>query len=189
MNYSIDIPKIFYSSKDDKPIMHCAMCNQLLVLGKEPYIIEKAFKKDKITNQIEVIFEYALCNTCQKKSSKELSSQSVKNIQMYFDLYVDFEKRQKELLLPTKFEFSECIKNCIITNKPVSEYSEFQIGGSFFRNQLLLDNLPFAIGEKAIDELQEVLSKKTRDYLDGFKDRVLPVDIRDKVPDDFLILI
>ncbi len=187
--YSIEIPEIFYSSKDKTPIKQCVMCGELLISGNQPYIIEKAFKKNILTKKDELIFEYALCYACQKKASSELSKESLSNIKMYFDLYVDFEKRQQELAKPDNFKFAECISNCIITNKPISEYNEYQIGGYFFRNQLLMNNLPFAIGEKAMKELQEIISKKTRDSLDGFKDKILPIDIRDKVPDDFLILI
>jgi predicted nucleic acid-binding Zn ribbon protein len=186
---SLHIPSIFYSSGDKKPIKHCSICGKLLLTANEPYIIEKAFKRNSVSKESELIFEYAMCNTCQQKTSNELSKESLANIKMYFDLYVDFEKRQQELGNPTSFKSSDCLKNCIITNKSIEEYTEYQIGGFFYREQILLDYLPFAIGGKAIDELQEVISKKTRDFLNGFKDRILPVDIRDKVPDDFLILI
>jgi len=189
MSFTIDIPEIFYASQDKQPIKHCAICGTFLLKEYQPYLIEKAFKKNTITKEDELIFEYALCRNCQQNASEELSKESLANIKMYFDLYVDFEVRQKELLKPGNFKFDDCIKDCIITKKPISDFDEYQVGGYFFRNQLLLDSLPFAIGEKAMSEIQEVISKKTRDFLDGFKDKILPVDIRDKVPDDFLILI
>jgi hypothetical protein len=189
MIFSIEIPEIFYASQNKQPIAQCAICGTLLLKGNQPYMIEKAFKKNIYTEEDELIFEYALCMKCQQNASAELSKESIANIKMYFDLYVDFEERQMELLKPGEFKFDNCINNCIITKKPISEYNEYQIGGYFFRNHLLLDNLPFAIGEKAIEEIQEVISKKTRDFLGGFKDKILPVDIRGKVPDDFLILI
>jgi hypothetical protein len=189
MNYSIEIPKIFYSAEDKKPIKKCAICGKILLFANEPYLIEKAFKRNNKTNVDDLIFEYALCYTCQQNTSSELSEESLANIKMYFNLYVDFQKRQEQLGNPENFRLADCLKNCIITKKPVVQYDEYQIGGYFFRDRLLLENLPFAIGGKAIEELQDVLSEKTRDFLDGFKDRILPVDIRDKVPDDFLILI
>jgi hypothetical protein len=189
MLFSIDIPEIFYSSMDKKPMAKCAVCGSPLLTGKDFYLIEKAFKKNIITQKDELIFEYAMCGPCQHNTSKELSKESLSNIKMYFDLYVDFQKRQEEFYKSGNFKLSDYLNECIITKKPVHEFDEYQLGGYFFGNQLMLDNLPFAIGGKAIEELQEVISKKTRDFLDGFKDRILPVDIRDKVPDDFLILI
>jgi hypothetical protein len=189
MNYSIDIPELFYSSQEKRPIKCCAICGKILISANEPYIIEKAFKRNALTKKDELIFEYAMCYTCQQNASKELSEESLKNIKMYFDLYVDFNKRQEKLGKPDNFKFADCIKNCIITNKPLGHYSEYQIGAYFYRDRLLLENLPFAIGQQAIEELQELLSNKTRDFLDGFKDKIFPVDIRDKIPDDFFILI
>jgi len=188
-NSLISIPEEFFSSKTNKPIDHCMLCGKNLQLDYSPYLIEKAFQKNISTQKFEVIFEYALCMVCQRNASSELSKESLANIKMYFNLYVDFDKRQLQIEKNENFKLSTCLDNCIITNKPISQYNEYQIGGYFFRNQLLTDNLPFAIGEKAINELQDVISKKTRDFLNGFKDKVLPPNIRDKVPDDFLILI
>jgi len=183
------IPNEFLSSKDNMPLGHCMLCGKNLLGDNLPYMIEKAFQRSLASKKFELVFEYALCSVCQRNATSELSKESFANIKMYFDLYVDFEKRQADLALFDKNKFTASIQNCIITNKPINEYNEYQIGGYFYRNQLLTNNLPFAIGGKAINELQEVISKKTRDFLDKFKDKVIPPSLRDKVPDDFLILI
>ncbi len=185
---SVDIPEEFYSSKSNKPIDECILCGKELLTNFEPYIIEKAFKNDQITKKTELIFEYAMCSHCQQNTASELSKESLKNIKMYYELYVNFEERQAKLQETKNFQISDWLDKCIITGKPLSEYKEFQYGGMFLRNQLLLGNIPFAVGEKAINEMQELISKKTRDYLDGFKDKIIPPSVRDKVPDDFLIL-
>jgi len=183
-----EIPDEFYSSKNNKPIESCVMCGKELLTDHEPYIIEKAFKNNEITKETELIFEYALCSQCQQNTASELSKESLNNIKMYYELYVNFEERQAELEDIEDFKLSEWINKCIITGKPLSKYKEFQYGGMFLRNQMLLGNLPFAVGEKAINEMQELISEKTRDFLDGFKDKIIPPEVRDKVPDDFLIL-
>ncbi len=185
---SIDIPEEFYSSKSKQPIKECALCGKALLTDFEPYIIEKAFKKNEVTKKTELIFEYAMCSECQQSTASELSKESLDNLRMYYELYVNFEERQAQLQDIENFELSEWINKCIITGKPLSEYKEFQYGGLFLRNQLMLGNLPFAVGEKAINEMQELISKKTRDYLDGFKDKIIPPGVSDKIPDDFLIL-
>jgi len=189
MNYSIDIPELFYSSSENEPIHTCANCGKELFFDNEPYFIEKAFKRNSNAKTVEVIFEYAMCFRCQQSTSQELSVESLKNIKMYFDLYVDFDKRQRDYMNQTNFKLSDCLKQCIITQKPLEYYSEYQIGGYFFRDKLLMDNLPFAIGQQAVEEIQDLISDKTRDFLDGFKDKIFPIDIRDKIPDDFLILL
>jgi hypothetical protein len=185
---TIEIPDEFYSSKTNKPIEECVLCGKKVLRDDEPYIIEKAFKNNEITKETELIFEYALCAECQQNTASELSEESLKSIKMYYDLYVDFEKRQAELKDTKDFKLSDWISHCIITGKPLKEYKEFQYGAMFFRDRLFLGNLPFAVGEKAMEEMQEILSKKTRDFLDGFKETIIPPGIRDKVPDDFLIL-
>lgn len=185
---SIEIPGEFYSSKSEKLIEECVLCGKNILVDSEPYIIEKAFRNNEITKETELIFEYALCAECQQITSSELSKDSLNNIKMYYDLYVDFEKRQTGLKDIKSFQLKDWISNCIITGAPLVESKEFQIGGLFLQNQLLLGNLPFAVGEKAINELQELISKKTRDFLDGFKEKIIPPGVSDKVPDDFLIL-
>lgn len=185
---SISIPEEFFSSKTNKVIEECVMCGKAILTDNAPYIIEKAFKNNLVTKETELIFEYALCAECQQNTASELSEESLNNIKMYYELYVDFEKRQAELKDIENFKLSDWINKCIITGKPLSEYKEFQYGGMFFQNKLLLGNIPFAVGEKAINEMQELISKKTRDFLDGFKEKIIPPGVRDKVPDDFLIL-
>ncbi len=186
---SISLPEEFLSSKTSKPIGHCMICGKNLLTDNSPYLIEKAFQKNISSQKFEVIFEYALCSVCQHNAASELSVESMKRIKMYYDLYVDFDKRQERLANRENHKLSDFISDCIITKKPILEYNSYRIGGMCFQNRLLLGNFPFAIGEKAIDEIQELISKKTRDFLDGFKEKVIPPEVRDKVPDDFLILI
>ena len=164
------------------------MCGKELLTDYEPYIIEKAFKKNDITKETELVFEYALCSECQQNMASELSKESLNNIKMYYELYVNFEERQQQFKDKENFKLSEWINKWLITGKPLSEYKEFQYGGMFLRNQMMLGNLPFAVGEKAINDMQELISEKTRNFLDGFKDKIIPPEVRDKVPDDFLIL-
>ncbi|MFN8255205.1 MAG: hypothetical protein U0W24_05915 [Bacteroidales bacterium] len=186
---SIPIPEDFFSSKNNSPIGHCVMCGRSLLLDNAPYLIEKAYQRNLATKKFEVVFEYALCSGCQVNAKSELSTESLNRIKMYYNLYVDFDKRQEEFNKADNKSFSGLITNCIITKKPITEYNSYQIGGMCFRDRLLMGNLPFAVGEKAIDEIQELISKKTRDFLDRFKETVIPPGIKDKVPDDFLILI
>jgi hypothetical protein len=189
MNYLVDIPQIFLASGKNAPIKTCALCGTKLMELYEPYTIEKAFSRNEKTKKYDMVFEYAMCYSCQQTTSGELSKESLSNLKMYFKLYVDFEQRQESMGNPRNFDFASCINSCIITKKPISSYSEFQIGAYFYRDRLLLENPPFAIGKAAIEEIQELISEKTRDFLDGLKDRIFPVDIGKKVPNDFLILL
>ena len=181
-----DIPKIFYSKKTKKPFKKCNLCGETLLDNEYGYFIEKAFKNIKKTGKKEIIFEYAICTECQQETGSELSKESIKNIEMYFRLYTE-EKEQTD---NDPKSVKAKISNCFVSEIPVSESSEFQIIGFFIEDRMIIaDNLPIALGDKAINEIQELISEKTKDFLDGFKDKVFPPDIREKIPDDKLIFI
>ncbi|MEN8122828.1 MAG: hypothetical protein ABFS35_20985 [Bacteroidota bacterium] len=185
---SIEIPAEFYSDKTGLMFRECSMCDHVYVEG-DSYIIEKSFKRNKSNSKAELIFEYSLCHKCQENLKSELSVESLKNIQMYYQLYVDFKERSEKLSSSNNKNISNWISNCIITEKPIAEEEEFTIGGLFYDNKLVLDAMPFALSAKAIYEMQEILSKKTKDFLDGFQNEIFPPEIREKLPDGRLILL
>jgi len=158
---SIKTPEIFFSEKTGMTFETCSMCD--FVFGEaNSYIVEKSFKRNKKTAKAELIFEYALCHKCQENLKSELSEKSIKNIHMYYQLYVDFNKRSDELLSENSKNLDNWISKCIITGKPIADEEEFTIGGLFYEHKLVLDAMPFALSEKAIYEMQEILSKKNQ---------------------------
>lgn len=185
---SIEIPEVFYSEKTGLMFNECSMCSHVFVEG-DSYIIEKSFKRNKKTTKAELMFEYTLCHQCQENLKSELSEKSIDNIQMYYQLYVDFEKRNEKLFSETNKNIDNWISKCIITGKPIADEEEFTIGGLFHNHKLVLDAMPFALSAKAIYEMQEILSKKTKDFLDGFQNEIFPPEIREKLPDGRLILL
>lgn len=185
---SIEIPQEFYSDKTGLIFSECSMCDHVFVDGNS-YIVEKSFKRNKITAKAELIFEYALCHKCQENLKSELSEKSIQNIHMYYQLYVDFKKRSENFLTDNSKNLDKWISKCIITGKPIAEEEEFTIGGLFYDHKLVLDAMPFALSEKAIYEMQEILSKKTKEFLDGFQNEIFPPEIREKIPDGRLILL
>ena len=185
---SIEIPPEFYSDKTGLKFAECSMCNHIFVEG-DSYIIEKSFKRNKKTYKAELIFEYSLCHKCQENLKTELSEKSIQNIHMYYQLYVDFKKRSENILKADNKNLNNWISKCIITGKNIVDEKEFTIGGLFYDNKLVLDAMPFAISEKAIYEMQEILSKETKEFLDGFQNEIFPPEIREKIPDGRLILL
>jgi len=184
---SIATPKLFYSEKTGQAFTECSMCGNKFT-EYDTYIIEKAFKKE-LSGKHEMIFEYALCQNCMDNMRTELSDESLKNIEMYYKLYVDFEKRNEKLLSKSHFDLTDWISNCIITGNSIDQEEEFTVGGMIINNRLILNGMPFALGQKAMYEMQEVLSKKTKDFLDGFQKEIFPPDVREKIPDGSLIIL
>lgn len=183
-NLQSKIPKIFYSEETEGLHKTCIMCDDLILKYEHGYIIEKAFKRNEKSNKFDVIFEYALCTECQQSLSKEMSHKSMRNIQQYFLKY----KSNISGLNSSESDISKRLSNCMITNIDVNKMDEYQIAGQFYKNSMIVfDAFPFAVGEIAINEIQEMLSEKTRGFSDKFKDLILPSNVRDKIPDDRLV--
>jgi hypothetical protein len=185
---SIEVPKIFFSEKENRPFSKCSLCGSTLD-EFEVYFVEKAFKKNIQNHQHELVFEYALCSSCLEETRTELSQESRKNIELYFKLYVDIEERNNKLLSKNHIDLNEWISECIITGKAIDDENEYVIGGAIIANRLILDGMPYALSEKAMLEMQELFSKKTKDFLDGFQKKVFPPDVRERIPDGSLIIL
>lgn len=180
-NIISEIPQIFRNQKTGDLLNTCIMCDDNLLDYEHGYLIEKAFKKNVQKNEFELIFEYAICTECQQSMSKEMSEKSMKNIQLYFNKY----KARISKLSNSKNDIDLRLTNCMIKEENVDGMQEYQIAGQFYKtNMIVFDAFPFAIGEIAIGEIQELLSKKTRDFSEKFKDLILPPSVRDKIPDN-----
>ncbi|MBN1251050.1 MAG: hypothetical protein JXR51_07385 [Bacteroidales bacterium] len=188
LNY-IDIPKVFYAEKSNNLFSKCIMCDKNLLEENTFYHIEKSLKKNLKSGQTELIFEYALCINCQQKIAEEFSKETIERIKMYYDLYVDFKKRYEELTKDKIIDVNSWISNCIFTKKPISELNEYHIGALCVGKKLILDALPFAVSWDAINEMESLYSKKTKDALDGFKDLIMPPEIREKIPDGSRVIL
>ena len=53
---------------------------------------------------------------------------------------------------------------------------------------IVSNDFPFAIGFGAIEEIQELISEKTRGFSDKFKDIVLPPHVKDNFPKDRVLI-
>jgi hypothetical protein len=183
-NFISDIPEIFRSNKNGELLASCIMCDDDLLNYEHGYVIEKAFNKKPGTDDFELIFEYAICTECQQSLSKEMSEKSMKNIRRFFNVH----KTNISGLSNTDSDISKRLRTCMISDNEVADMKEYQIAGQFYKDHMIVfDAFPFAIGDHAIDEIQELLSKKTKDFSDKFKDLILPPDVRDKIPDDRLV--
>lgn len=180
-NIISDIPKVFHNEKTGQLMTTCIMCDDNILEYEHGYLIEKAFKKNIKNDEFEMIFEYAICTECQQSMSKEMSEKSMKNIQSYFNK----NKIHISKLSNSQSDIQKRLNTCMINESDVNDMKEYQIAGQFYKKSMIVfDAFPFAIGEIAIEDIQELLSEKTRDFSDKFKDLILPPGVRDKIPDN-----
>lgn len=162
-----DIPEIFWSDLEQKPFQNCINCQSELFHGNVPYMIEKAVRgfdgeKIKVT-----IFEYAVCVSCAAQMQLKLSLESRTNITAFFNSNVDFTQRLKDLEDAPRAAW---LGKCLLRNEPIDEKEEYQLYALCHGNQIIYKEYPYLISGKAIDKMIDLISAKTMEQLDKFKD-------------------
>lgn len=173
-HYSIPIPRIFYSVEHDGVFQHCSVCGSYLLDEEVSYFIEKAYRGP------EVVFEYAMCSGCRDSMETELSMESMVNIGNYFIEHVNMNYRE-ELLEQFDNNIKPWLDECVFTDIKRSECKDYQICAECQGPNLMVSFLPLIISSTAIDEIQNLMSKKTKDSFDRFVRDTLnpPVDFKD----------
>lgn len=171
----IPIPKIFHSFLSEEKFSKCSVCNLYLLKEGTNYLIEKGFKGS------EVIFEYAMCNSCRINMAGQLSVQSRKLIEHYFDERVDLANRREQLIEDYDQSVEPWITECLVQGNQRETCESYQICAECIGEHLVFTYLPFMLSSNAIEDLEKLLSKKTRDKLDDFTRDVLnsPVHLED----------
>ncbi len=165
MNFkNTNIPKQFYSYLSEKPIEHCIKCEKYLLDDRTIYFIEKAIKNN------EVEFEYAICSDCAEKMKGTMSKESVANMENYFKENSNIKGYQEKLLHEEELEIEDFIENCIVTGTSLNDTEEYQLVGVFEGERIYPYAVPFAISMQATEEINEILSKETKDEMNGFID-------------------
>lgn len=190
----IDIPEQFYSDAVNRLFANCLNCNRFLLDGNTEYIIEKAVRRYNEFNTTDTIFEYAICMKCHSEIMSVYSESSLNNIQNYFQENVNFNERQRiinEKIDQGKLDFKDYVSHCLIKGTPVTKLNEYQIGCHCIGNKMLANNMPFLIGNEAMDELSQLLSNKTIGEMDRFIDEFLglPPDLRKLLRDSGVLIL
>ncbi len=173
--FTIPIPRIFHSFFHEGMFPECSVCNKKLLVDEVSYFIEKAYQKG------EVAFEYAMCDDCRMSMGEELSLESMMNLANYFMEHGDLIARRELLMDNFDNSVKPWINECLFTGKLRSECKSYQICAECDGENLVVSFLPFMISSEAIEEIQSLISKKTRDSFNGFIRDVLnpPVDFKD----------
>ena len=161
-NY-IEVPVQFHSFMEEGPFSKCTLCEEPLLEDGTQYLIHKAFHRE------EVIFEYAMCLPCRAKMQEELSAESIERINNYMEQF-QIEKREEGLMRDHGPDVSEWLSHCLVTGQPIAEADEYHYYAFCDGPDLVFNGLPLALAGSVDEQLNELLSKKTRDRLDGFVD-------------------
>ena len=164
----LSIPSIFYNSDTKVPMTNCIDCDYNLWQGDRYYMIEKVFKRYQELDSIEVLFEYAICSKCYDKMKDGLSAESMMTLSNYMMKNTDLEGMQKRIEEHPE-DPEKWLTHCMIKGTEVDELNEYQIGACFIGNEMATNYMPpFLIGGAAMEEINGLLSKETKDEMDGF---------------------
>lgn len=167
---SENIPKPFKSVETGEDFKCCLICDELLET-KSRYFIEKIFTQNLKLGSSETLYEYAICEPCLNKMQEELSKESLQSIQNLYRMHgFNIIKKMEHLLASKNYDINSWLKACSFTAKPIMECSEYQITGMVENGLFVFGETPLVVSDDFLALTNEVLSKKTKDFLDGFKD-------------------
>lgn len=166
----LPIPEVFLAEDTKSPICNCISCDHDLMQGDRYYVIEKVFKRYPAMHKTEVLFEYAICSICYDQMKDKLSSESMANLSSYMMTNTDFDGVHQRINEHPN-EPEKWLTHCMIKGTSKEEMSEYQVG-AFFKGDRLITNYmpPFMVGDLAMEEMNELLSKETKDEMDDFMD-------------------
>jgi len=162
----VPIPSDFYSLENDGPFNKCLKCEAELLQSGTPYLIERVFV------QQEPIVEYAMCEACVMASQSELSAESRQAVTDYMLSNLDVSQRLgrlSEWAEQDSDDASELMNRCLFSGTRAEDCREKQIAAWCQGDQMRVDHVfPMMISGVAIEELNGVLSEKTRGWIDDF---------------------
>lgn len=173
-----EIPKRFYSDLENKPFEKCTMCERSLLEDGVLYLIEKAIRSYGSDVGEMTLFEYAICLECAENYRKNLSRESLQNIDKFYAENIDFSERSDRL---KEDDLNEWMKECLVHQKPAGPSGEVQIYALCNGKQFSYGEFPYMIRSEAMDELIELISAETLDELDSFKNNLTsgPPELRE----------
>jgi hypothetical protein len=153
------IPKELYSEYEERPFKTCTRCGETLADFEEGYRISKVHRAG------EVLFEYALCGPCFLNIYEESSDETKVALYQY----------QRDRLRDDVVSGEACA--LCGKEKDQIENAEFALVGACHSDQLMDLNL---VCGKCVEDMNHLVSKKTRDVWDRFVQENFP-----GVPADF----
>lgn len=162
---------------------HCKICNKDLMAG-EPYAIQKVIKNYKDQKGPQVLFDFALCQTCMEEARGELSLESRQRIDAFM---LDGLQQLEEAYETPRDRY--LAHRCTLSGEPLSEVGEYQVMAVCQGDQIM--DSPICLSDKMLEAIQDLLSDKSRDELNRFTENNFgwPPDLKKALVDGDLVLI
>jgi hypothetical protein len=176
-------PQLLKHALEDSP--SCLFCEKDLHQSGEPYMAEAAFRQYPDRGVVDVVYQYCICMSCYEAQKQGISDESMQVMQSFFQQRVDLSA------MAIKADPKYGLVHCAVSGKSATEMESFQIGALLRLGELESGYAPMLFDESVMDELMLLLSDSTREYLDGFKDKLptIPPEFEDLFKDRPLVFI
>lgn len=183
LRYRVPVPKLFRSVEKGGAFARCVDCERDLLATETPYLVEKALRGS------ETVYEFAICMECRDSLEERLSRESRDRVARFFLVHVrGILSREARIRMAVEEERERWLRaaepqaadagplllpwldRCVLFGTAAEQCGERVVLALCQRQELLVGSMPWMIGEPALEQFQGILSKQTREELDGWKD-------------------
>ena len=107
------------------------------------------------------------------KMQGQMSEESKMNLQSYYSTTISKKSQEPILININDFDLNDWLSKCFFKGSPVKEMKEYQVVAQFDGPKMILNMPPLVIGQEALNEMSALLSEKTIDEMNGFRDKFL----------------
>ncbi|MCF6170624.1 MAG: hypothetical protein L3J66_06575 [Bacteroidales bacterium] len=169
----MEVPRQFYADATDKPFEHCQVCGKYLLAEGTSYVVEKAIRSYEGHEFYATAYEYAICTGCHQDIQKGMSEESMRKLQEYYNNFLEKRGQQPLVIDLRTFDLDSWLSRCFFSGEDIKGMKEYQLVGQFSGRRMLMNMPPLVIGEKVIEQMAGLLSDKTIDEMNGFRDKFL----------------
>ena len=165
-NFNVD--SLLYSDQSNQKFENCSVCGE--TINNKTFIIEKAYKKNYIDNELITVFELAVCDDCRLQMNEDISKESKENIQEFVTEKTNFIEDHFDEAVQTLKNYQNEAR-CMITGKLIADCDEFQVV-LIHQKSGFNPKIPMFVSDEAIELYQELLSNHTKGFFDDFMDNL-----------------
>jgi len=145
----------FDSLETDRPFEICKVCDQLLPLAADSWVVNKHYHRS------ECVMEYAVCERCRDNVSNRFSEASKEAIRDFLETNIDWEQRMLGWM-----ELDDQVKrldNCVACRIPRELTDGFTLSAHFRQDGSLIDGaLPLLMCSDCVGTITASLSPESR---------------------------
>lgn len=150
-----DLQRWFDSVETDRAFEMCKVCDQLLPLAADTWVVNKHYHRE------ECVMEYAVCEKCRDEVSALFSDSSKAAIRDFLETSIDWEQRMLDWM--TLHNPVERLDHCVACRTARTEMQGFTISAQFRHDATLVEGaLPLILCSGCVNVITESLSPESR---------------------------